>query len=197
MNATILPKALPVLAALATIAMTPAPALADDATSSSRIGVMTDIGLPDGFMASVLTRVSPRIRLHAGLGHNAVSTGIRGGVRLHAGSGSTSPFLAFELGHYFDGNAQGWMQAMAQDALDDAQLDSFSYNFYNASVGLRVGSATTAFYLQAGASYISSELHLRESQNSPSSMTPAVDVFTRTTLRVWSPAARVGLIAFF
>jgi len=170
----------------------------DDDAQSHRLGMMTDVGLPDGFMASVLARTSPRTRLHVGVGHNAVSMGIRGGARLHASDGATSPFLAFELGHYFDGAAQPWVRAMAEGAgLDSAQLNSLSYEFYNVSVGLRLGSPKAAFYLQAGASYISSELHLSESQGSTSPMAPSVNVFTRTTLRVWSPAARVGLIAFF
>lgn len=171
---------------------------ADSPKTGDRFALMTDFGVPDGFMASLMAKTSGRTRIHAGIGHNAVSLGVRGGVQLNASRGSTSPFVAFELGHYFDGEAQPWLRAMASGAgLDGERLDRFSYAFYTASIGLRIGNPSAAFFFQAGASYVSGDVHLRESSGASSTMTPSVDVFTRTTLRVWSPAARVGLLAYF
>lgn len=173
-------------------------ATAESPKTGDRFAVMTDIGVPDGFMASLLAKSSGHTRIHAGIGHNAVSMGVRGGVQLHARSRGNSPFLAFELGHYFDGEAQPWLQSMASGAgLDGDRLERFSYAFYTASIGLRLGSPSAAFFFQAGASYISGAVHLRESRGTPASMSPSVDVFTRTNVRVWSPAARVGLLAYF
>lgn len=199
MVATIhLEKLLLVFGLVIVFGLFPRDAWADDVTATpARLGVMTDMGVPDGFMASLLARTSARTRIHAGVGHNSVGMGIRGGVRVHLRSAPTTPFLAVELGHYFDTAAQPWLRAMAAGELDGAHLDRLSYGFANASLGLRAGSATTAFYLQAGVSYITSDLHLREAQMPSTPMAPSVDVFTRATLRVWSPAARVGLIAYF
>src|SRR5262245_33304652 len=86
----------------------PADVRAPAARSKNRlpaVGLMADVGLPDGVTGSLLVRPASWLRLHAGGGSNSASAGVRGGLSLvPLGSG---PSLNVELGHYLDGEANG------------------------------------------------------------------------------------------
>ena len=165
---------------------------------------MADFGVPDGMVGALSYRANGHVGLHLGGGHNSVSPGLRAGVQLLAFDGGASPYASFEAGHYFVGDASG----LAQDAatsmgLDDAELDSFGYSFGNAHLGLRLGTRSTAFYLQAGVSWLRVNATLRESRaldapGVPGTFTqPTVDIFSDSSLSLFTPSARLGLITYF
>lgn len=169
-----------------------------------RVGLMADFGLPDGMVGAISYRAHGHVGLHLGGGHNSVSPGLRAGVQLLALDRGASPYAAFEAGHYFVGDASDLARDTATSmGLDDAELDSFGYSFGNAHLGMRLGSRTTAFYLQAGVSWLRVRATLRETRSLdtgglPGSLTqPTVELFSDSAISLYSPSARLGLITYF
>src|SRR3989442_4804519 len=69
------------------------------------VGVMADVGLPDGAGASLVVRPMKWLRVTGGGTYNMISSGVRAGASLLPfGWG---PSLSVEGGHYFDGDANG------------------------------------------------------------------------------------------
>jgi hypothetical protein len=162
------------------------------------VGVTTDIGVPDGFMAGVIVRPLSLVRMHAVAGHNSLSPGVRAGLRLDGADGSVAPFLAAELGYYFAGDAQPWARALAEDAgLDGAELQTVRYTFYNLHLGMRFGDDGKAFFIQGGASRVNTHLELHENRPPSEPMMPTVDVYSSADVGVWTPSGRIGMVAWF
>lgn len=169
----------------------PAPAAAEP----GRYGVMGDVGLPDGMVGSFAWRAHPHIDLHLGLGHNTNSFGARTGAAFLPLGGPVSPYLALEAGWYLQADTPGWLQDTARSAgLDDKTLERVGYWFSNLHLGARVGSATAAFTLQGGLSFIDATAHIIKPKPS---YTPPVDLYRETEVRVWALGGRAGLIYFF
>jgi hypothetical protein len=157
---------------------------------------VADAGVPDGLMAGIMVRATPRLRLHAAGGHNTMSAGLRGGVRADAFTGSVSPFVAVEVGYYFAGAPQPWARSLAERAgTGDAQLDRVGYRFANGHLGIRFGDRRAALFLQGGASHVSSRLGIVEER----AMETGTEVEIRATTRLsgWVPAGRFGFVSYF
>src|SRR5687768_3283117 len=121
-----------------------------------RYGVMADLGVPDGLVASFAIREPRLIGAYAGLGYNANSLGARVGVRLEPIVADVAPYLALEGGAYLEAETPDWMRGTAKAAgLDDKTLESVGYRFANLHLGARVGAGATSFYLQGGLSFVS------------------------------------------
>lgn len=145
------------------------------------LGVMVDGGLPDGAMASVVYRPINAIRVHAGAGHNAISTGVRAGLTLVPFKTIVTPTLSFDYGHYPEGDANPIVQRFFGDEYSAQMLENIGYDFANAHLGIALGRKRAAFYLQAGMSRTTSTLH---------------DDSTTVHLTMWSPSARIGLVVY-
>lgn len=164
---------------------------------------MADVGVPDGVVGAVSVQANRHVTVHAGGGHNGISPGLRAGVHLYAIEHMAAPYMAMEAGHYFDGQANALAQGVATQAGLDAEaaLERVGYSFASAHLGLKLGSASAAFYLQAGVSVMRTSATIRESRDLP--MAPAmepgatVDVMTESIFRIWTPSGRIGLIAYF
>ena len=162
-----------------------------------RHGVMGDVGLPDGMVASYAFLAHPGVQLHAGLGHNTNSFGLRAGVlatpfRRRA----VTPYAALEGGWYAHADTAGWMQSTAKNAgLDDKTLEAFGYRYLNLlHVGLRIGGGAASFYLQGGVSFISAQASIIKPKPN---VEPPVDLYRETTVHVWALSGRAGLMYFF
>lgn len=177
----------------------PSPANADrGADSPNRLGVMADAGAPDGFMAGLMFRVSPRWRLNGGAGYNTMSLGVRAGIRTDLLTGPVSPYAAVELGYYGAGEAQAWMRSIASDAgLDAAQLHSVRYRFANFHLGLRFGGDRAALFVQGGVSRVDSTLEVVQLRAADGPDAPGVEIHAASTLSGWIPSGRFGLAASF
>lgn len=158
-------------------------------------GVMGDVGLPDGMVASLAYRAHPHLDLHLGLGHNTNGFGARTGAAWLPLRAALSPFAALEAGWYLQADTPGWLQDTAKSAgLDDKTLQRVGYWFANAHLGVRVGSPTAAFYLQGGLSFIDATADIIKPKPS---YTPPVDLYRETEVRVWAVGGRAGLVYFF
>jgi len=184
------------LSLLAGLALSLAPRLAE-ADDGVRIGVLADLGVPDGLTAAVAVRPTRWLVAHAGAAHNSAALGGRLGTRLQVGRAAMAPFFALEVGAFAEGDVTAWAKDAAVSAgLDDAEIDRFGYRFGNAHLGLRFGSPTAALYLQAGWSLVSGTFHAVERRDG-ATMEPSVDLHTATPFRVSTPSGRIGMIGYF
>ena len=145
------------------------------------LGMMVDAGLPDGAMASVVYRPVNALRLHAGVGHNAISTGMRAGLTLVPFKTIVTPTLSVDYGHYPEGDANPIVQRFFGDEYAAEMLQNIGYDFANAHLGFAFGRKRAVFYVQGGMSRTTSTLH---------------DDSTTVHLTMWSPSARIGLVVY-
>src|SRR5690606_22096055 len=193
-----------VAAALCALAaLTPAAASADVVQArragADGLGIMADVGVPDGVIGAITVRAHRHVALHAGGGHNSISPGLRAGVHVHALRHAVSPYVAMEGGYYFDGEANALARGLALSAGLDAEteLEQMGYSFANAHLGLALGSGTAALYVQAGLSVMRARATTRESRDVAMSPASTIDVRAESVFRIWTPSGRVGLIAYF
>jgi len=186
--------------ALAVLAALPAPAAAERV----QIGLLTDMGLPDGIVGAVVVRPERHVHVHAGVGHNSVAPGLRAGVQLLPWSSAMTPYAALELGHAFRGRPGTWAQDLVQSSaeMDEAgggsvTVESLGYSYGNAHLGLRLGGARAAFYLQAGISRVHIDTEVRRREETGAGLPLQVDVISESQARLWTPSARLGMEAYF
>ena len=191
-----------VLSGIALAALVGLPAAA--AAERVQIGLMTDIGLPDGIVGALIVRPQRHLHIHAGAGHNSVAPGLRAGVQLLAWSRAVTPYAALELGHYFRGRPGAWAQDLVQSSADmdeaaagGVSVESLGYSYGNAHLGLRLGGARAAFYLQAGISRVHLDAELRRREETGAGLPLQVDVVSESQARIWTPSARLGMEAYF
>jgi hypothetical protein len=160
-----------------------------------RYGVMADVGLPDGMIGSFALRAHEHVEAHVGVGHNSNSFGARAGSAWLPIRTAVSPYLALEAGMFLPADTADWLQSAAKSAgLDDKTLERVGYWYANAHLGARIGSRSTAFYLQGGLSFIDATADIIKPKPN---YVPPVDLYRTTEVRVWALGGRTGLILFF
>jgi hypothetical protein len=195
--------ATPVAAAPAASAAPAATAASEGVTTraaptSPWIGVMADVGLPDGATASIVYRPIRAMRLHAGFSHNLISLGERAGVTFVPFSWWASPTLSLEYGHYAEGNANPLVRAATGDTtFSSAVLERVGYDYANAHVGLELGRKWFTFYLHAGVSRITGTVHNLSAEAMASGEGTTTITFPRDpNVRLWTVSARLGFIVY-
>jgi hypothetical protein len=160
------------------------------------LGVMADVGAPDGANASLVYRPLGAVRLHAGVGHNMISTGGRIGVTLIPLQTWFTPTLSFDVGRYGDGDANKVAQQVSGDPMFSSSfLDKVGYSYANAHLGLELGKKTVTFYLNVGASRVDAELSgARAMASTDEDVTITIG---QSHVVMWSVSARTGLILYF
>jgi hypothetical protein len=167
--------------------------LANAAEASPDVGVMADVGLPDGANASLVMHVS-RFRLAAGGGYNGISRGVRGGVTFVPFRTWVAPTLSLEYGNYVDGDANPLAQRISGDpTFHSDALERVGYSYQNAHAGFEFGRRVV-FYVHAGMSRISGTY--------PMSGMSSMDGTTKVTftkdpaLEIFAVSARVGFVIY-
>ena len=164
------------------------------------LGVMMDAGLPDGANASLVLRPFSWLRAHGGGGYNMISTGVRAGATLLPfGAG---PSATIEVGHYFDGDANGLARRFAGSTFQSALLERVGYDYANAHLGLDFGSRRVVFYIHGGMSYVRAQIHNFDSvvastasENGGNGSTE-ISVKQDPMVKAWFPSAKLGLIVY-
>ena len=123
-----------------------------------QFGAMFDLGVPDGAMLSFVYRPVEVARFHGGAGYNGVSPGLRlGATLIPFGWG---PAVSADYGHYFEGDANGLVSALANtNEADSVLLQRFGYDFVNLRLGLELGGDRFTFFARGGVSWIRTTLH--------------------------------------
>jgi len=163
-----------------------------------KYGVMLDVGAPDGIMTSFVFRPLAEARVHAGLGYNGVSAGLRlGGEYLPFGWG---PSLGFAYGHYFEGDANGLVAAIAGDS-DDAEelLKSIGYDYINLRVGMEFGGDRFTFFVRGGVSWVHMTIHhfdslLDQPDDGIANGSTSIRITEDPVLNAFAPTLNLGFI---
>ncbi|MCE9574242.1 MAG: hypothetical protein K8W52_13930 [Deltaproteobacteria bacterium] len=156
-----------------------------------RFGVMTDLGVPDGGVASLVYRPVGPIRLNAGIGSNLISTGLRAGVTIVPLPWWFSPSVSLDVGRYPEGDANMIARIALQDpTYSSAMLDRVGYDYVDAHVGFEFGRAWATFYIHGGVSRTTGLIHgLSDPQK-------GVTFTEDPRVTSWTPSVRVGLIVY-
>jgi hypothetical protein len=172
-----------------------AAATAQPAAAEARFGVMTDVGVPDGANASVVYRPLRPLRLNAGGGYNMISKGVRAGATWVPFGSWVTPTLSFDVGHYFDGDANPLARMVSGDPeFHSDTLERIGYSYANAHVGVEFGRKWFTFYIHAGMSRISGDIkNLNEEIGDDSSVMFSDDPHVTTTV----VSARLGFVVYF
>lgn len=182
---------------LGTLAVTSLLATASAASADPLMGVSTDVGVPDGAMASVVVRPLSFVRAHAGVGYNAISTGFRAGATLSLPFW-LSPTASFSYGMYPEGDANPIARRISGDPdMHNPQLEKIGYSFADGYVGLQFGRRRVSFQIEAGYSRIEGKVRNLDSMSGaePDSQT-SVSINQDPNVVVWSLSARVGLTVY-
>ena len=159
------------------------------------VGVSTDVGLPDGAIASLVVRPWQWFRAYAGGGSNSISKGWRGGFSLVPfGAG---PSVALEYGQYAAGDANGLVRRMVSGNFKgSALLDRVGYDYANAQVGLDFGGKSVLFFVHGGVSMVWAQVHNINEAASNSNSSTTVSVSQDPKVKVFGSSLKVGLIVF-
>jgi hypothetical protein len=192
----------------------PAPAPAPDATAQQAapvpaapapslpvIGLMTDVGAPDGVQGSLVLRPWKALRFSVGGGYNMISKGVRAGVSiLPFGRG---PSLTVEAGRFFEGDGNAAARKIMGSFEDVAVLQRVGYDYANAHLGLDFGYKRVTFYIHGGMSYLTGKIRDTNQlfQNDPAingmnSSGLEVTVKQDPTVKAILPSAKIGLIVY-
>jgi hypothetical protein len=158
------------------------------------LGVMADVGVPDGLIVSAVYRPWEWMRLSAGGGTNSISAGWRAGITLlPLGAG---PSASVEYGRYLDGNANALAKLfMGSDFTGSSALDRIGYEYLNANLGLDFGFRDFVFFLHGGITMIRGQLHNLGSGDSTSKT--EIIVPHDPNFKASGPSAKLGLIVYF
>lgn len=166
------------------------------ANANADVGVMADVGAPDGANASLVYRPLGAVRLHAGMGHNMISTGGRVGVTLIPLKSWFTPTLSFDVGRYGEGDANKVVQQVSGDPMFSSSfLNKVGYSYANVHFGLELGRKTMTFYLNVGASRVDATLAGAQAMGSTDE--DVTITVGESHMVMWSVSARTGLIFYF
>jgi hypothetical protein len=170
------------------------------AVSANRLpllGVMLDIGVPDGLMGSLVFRPWSWLRASAGGGSNSIGNGWRAGVTLlPAGSG---PSASLEYGRYQDGDANALAKKFVGGNFNGSPaLERIGYEFMNAHLGLDFGFRNVVFYLHGGVTMVRGQIHNLDAAIGGAGATGTTEVVVRRdpNFRAVGPSIKLGLLVY-
>lgn len=164
-----------------------------------RIGVMADVGLPDGGTAALVVRPLALVRLSAGVSHNLIGPGLRGAVTLVPLPTWITPTLSVSYGHYFERDATSTARSVSGDPmLSSPALEKVGYDYADAHLGLELGRRRVTFYLHGGLTRMTG--HVRNLDQTTGAADGSGDVsvsFTRDpAVTLTTLSARLGLVVY-
>ena len=163
------------------------------------VGVMVDMGVPDGLNGSIVVRPIRPLNLHLGMGTNLISYGVRAGATLYVLPTSITPSLNAEAGRYFpgDANAAANRLGLSSDS-DNPLLREVGYDYGNLHLGLDIGRERFSFYIHAGLSTVRGKLrHLDEMVSEDADEDLTIEVRQDATATLVGPSGRIGFLFFF
>lgn len=167
------------------------------AAADPAIGVMADVGVPDGGTASLVYRPIAPVRLSAGVSHNLVGPGVRGGITLIPLSSWITPTLSASYGRFVERDANPTARRVSGDPmLSSPALERVGYDYADAHLGLELGRQRVTFFLHAGVTRISGQVRNlgQLGGDEPSDVTVT---FTQDpAVTVTTVSARLGLILY-
>jgi hypothetical protein len=161
------------------------------------LGVMLDVGVPDGLMGSLVARPWSWLHVSAGGGTNTISRGWRAGVTFLPFSEGLSASL--EYGRYQDGDANPLARKFVDDGFDGSPvLDRVGYEFMNAHLGLDFGIRHVVFFLHGGLTMLQGQVHNLNTSLGGAAGAGTTDVVVRQdpSFKAVGPSVKVGLLVY-
>ncbi len=165
-----------------------------DTRKPRMFGAMFDIGVPDGTNLSFVYRPIDLARVHAGLGYNGVSPGLRiGGEFLPLGWG---PSLGLALGHYFEGDASGIAGMFGEIDEDSSKLlENVGYSYFAMRVGMEFGGDRFTFFARGGMTWLRTTIHELDTLIEPDAQSnTTVTLKEDPVLNAFVPTVQLGMI---
>jgi hypothetical protein len=162
-----------------------------------KYGAMLDLGVPDGVIAAFVFRPIKMARVHAGLGYNGISPGLRlGAAFLPFGWG---PSLDLSYGHYFEGDANGLVGLVAGANDEQSELlSSVGYDYVNLRAGMELGGDRFTFFARGGLSWVHTTLHNIDSllapKNDATNGKIQISIPQDPVLNAFAPSLQLGMI---
>jgi hypothetical protein len=155
------------------------------------LGVSFEVGAPDGAALSVWFAPQGWLRLGLGALTHLGGAGFRVSVALVPFGSMVRPLLAIDYGHYFPGDFR-WMLSPDAPAAVKSVLSVVQYDFFNAQLGLEVGSPRVRLGLRAGISVVAGALGSFEQAAGAASVSATQPRFTAVI-----PSGKLALTWFF
>lgn len=162
------------------------------------LGVMLDVGAPDGVGISAVVRPVRWLRINAGLTTNTLSLGVRGGISLVPLTAFVTPSINLDLGHYFDANYNELVDRFGGIPLQTSvPINDVGFNYGGASLGVEVGkperfSVSLRIGLSRGSLVIDDAERLLRDVTGDPDLTASPLTFRFTT-----PAVKLGFLLYF
>jgi len=147
-------------------------------------------------MTSFVFRPCVYARVHAGLGYNGISPGLRlGAAVLPFGWG---PSVDLDYGHYFEGDANGLVGLVAGNQDDNELLSSVGYDFVNLRAGMELGGDRFTFFARGGFSWVHTTIHniesLLDSSETSANGKTTISIPKDPVLNAFAPSLQLGFI---
>jgi hypothetical protein len=167
------------------------------AAGPGRIGVVADVGVPDGAGASLAVHPIPSLQLSAGVAHNAITLGYRGSIAFVPFHRSAfSPLASISYGHFPEGDANHVMAFVTGDSMSSSPLlERVGYDFADFHVGFEVGSRRVKFTLAAGMSRVTGSVHGLDTASDPDAET-TIELASDPSVEAWIPSAKLGFSVY-
>jgi hypothetical protein len=162
------------------------------------VGVMTDVGVPDGGTASLVVRPMRALRVEGGIAHDLVGPGVRGSITWIPFGTWATPVLSVGYGRFFEHDANGIVQKISGDpTLSSPLLDKVGYDFANARIGLELGKKYFTFFIHAGVSRVTGTVHNLDQVTAGETADSMVSVTTTDPkITLWGVSAKLGFIFY-
>ena len=161
------------------------------------VGVMTDVGVPDGATASLVVRPARAIRLELGVGHDGAGPGVRAGLTWIPLSSWITPVVSIGAGRFFETDANPVVRYVTGDAtFSSPLLDRFGYDFAVARVGVEMGRRPVTFFVHAGVTAVEGSLHGLSTLSNDNMMSQVTVSSTDAHVRVVGVSVDLGLIFY-
>jgi hypothetical protein len=161
------------------------------------LGLMTDVGVPDGLIGSLVIRPKKWVRFCAGGGTNSISYGWRMGVTfLPFGQG---PSASVEYGGYQDGDANALAKKLMGGGFNGSPvLERVGYQYLNAHLGLDFGSRRFVFFIHGGVSVLRGQIHNLDAALAGAGATGTTEVLVRQdpNAKAVGPSVKLGFIGY-
>ena len=165
------------------------------------LGVMTDLGVPDGAAVSLALRPTRAVRVELGVAHNGVSPGVRAGISWIPFGSWATPTLGVAYGRFFERDANPLVRMLGGDpTFSSPVLERISYDFANARVGLELGRKRFTLFLHAGISLVTGAIHNLDAALKPDPSSKGGSMVTVSTtdprVRVIGVSASLGFVLY-
>jgi hypothetical protein len=168
------------------------------ASTHPHLGVMTGVGVPDGATAGLAWRPIRALRVEASAAHNYVSPGVRAGLTYIPFASWFTPTIAVGYGHFFERDANPAARQISGDAtFSSPLLERVGYDYGDARVGFEMGRKHVTFYLHAGITRLTTQIHgVAEAAGAPSAGSMVTITTGDPRITLYAPSLDLGFVVY-